>query len=65
MKNTTELRDSMVQLFEDLKSKKVDVQTAKAGVAISGAMIKSASLEADYNKFLGVRTEIDFLKTPK
>ena len=63
MKNTTELRNEMVTLYEDLKSKKVDVQTVKAGVAISNSMLKSASLEADYNKFLGKRDVIEFLRT--
>tara|TARA_R110002049_G_scaffold178728_1_gene345825 strand:+ start:53 stop:253 length:201 start_codon:yes stop_codon:yes gene_type:complete len=65
MKNTTELREELVQSFNDLKKDKIDVQKAKAFVALSNSMLKSVSTEADYNKFLGKRTEIDFLKTPK
>ena len=63
MKNTSELRDEMVQLVSDLREKKVDVQTAKAIVGSTNLVLKSASLELDQNKYLGIRKPIDFLTT--
>jgi len=63
MKNTSELRDEMVQLVSDLREKKVDVQTAKAIVASTSIMLKSTSLELEQNKYLGIRKPIEFLMT--
>ena len=65
MQNTTELRNELTKSFNDLKEKKTDVTTVKALVAITNNVLKSAYIEADYNKFLGLRTEIKFLKTPE
>ena len=65
MKNTTDLRNELVSVFEDLKAGRIDVKQAKAFTAVSNSMLKAVSTEADYNKFLGKKTEIDFLKTKK
>lgn len=65
MENTTELRKELVQVFTKLKNRKIDTQAAKAFVGISNSILKSAATEADYNKFLGEKAEIKFLKTPK
>jgi hypothetical protein len=65
MKNTTEMRNELVNVFANLKNRKIDVTTAKSMVAISNSILKSASTEADYNKFLGRKHEIKFLKTQK
>ena len=63
MKNTTELRGELIIVFNDLKARKIDTGTAKSFVAISNSILKSAAVEADYNKFLGRKEEINFLKT--
>ena len=34
-------------------------------VGLSNSILKTATSEADYNKFLGKKVEIDFLKTPQ
>lgn len=65
MKKTTALRDELVDVFKDLKKRKIDVGSAKAMVALGNTIIKTASVEADYNKFLGKKDEIKFLTTPK
>lgn len=65
MKNTTELREELGQVFQDLKDKKITVKEAKSFCSLAIANIRSASVEADYNKFLGKVKEIQFLKTPK
>ena len=63
MTNTTDLRKELVNVFKQLKSRKIDVSTAKTFVGVSNSILKSASVEADYNKFLGKKSEIEFLKT--
>ena len=65
MKNTTDLRNEMVKVFNDLKDRKTDTSSAKTMVMVSNSILKSAAIEADYNKFMGKKTEIDFLKTPE
>ena len=65
MKNTTDLRNELIDVFNDLKKRKIDTGAAKSMVALSNSILKSASIEADYNKFLGNKDQIDFLKTPK
>tara|TARA_R110000764_G_scaffold228165_1_gene318540 strand:- start:717 stop:923 length:207 start_codon:yes stop_codon:yes gene_type:complete len=65
MKNTTDLRDELIAVFSDLKKRKIDVGSAKTMVAVTNSILKSASVEADYNKFLGNKDEINFLRTPK
>lgn len=65
MTNTTELRKNLIEVFEDLKKRKIDTAAAKSMVAVSNSILKSASIEADYNKFLGEKNTIEFLKTPK
>lgn len=64
MKNTTDLRNELIKTFADLKKRKIDTTSAKAMVAVSNSILKSASLEADYNKFLGSKSKIGFLETP-
>jgi hypothetical protein len=65
MKNTTELRKELVTVFQNLKNRKIDTASAKSMVAISNSILKSAGIEADYNKFLGKKDQIEFLKTQK
>lgn len=64
MDNTTELRKQMIEVFNDLKKRKIDTSTAKSFVGVCNSILKTASVEADYNKFLGNKKEISFLKTP-
>jgi len=65
MKNTTELRNELVSTFNDLKKRKIDVVSAKAMIGLGNSILKTATAEADYNKFLGKKVEIKFLSTPK
>jgi len=65
MKNTTDLRGELISAFADLKARKIDVTAAKAMIGLGNSILKTATAEADYNKFLGKKTEIEFLKTPE
>jgi len=65
MKNTTELRDELVQTFKHLKARQIDIQAAKTMVAVTNSILKSASLEMDHKKMTGDEEDIQFLKTPR
>lgn len=63
MQNTKDLRDEMVKVFQDLRDEKISTKTARSMVAVGNVILKSAAVEADYNKFLGLKKEIGFIKT--
>ena len=63
MKNVSKLRDELSIIFEQLKDNNIDIQQAKAIVATSNAMLKSAQLEMEHCKMTGSSKTIDFLKT--
>ena len=62
MKNTKELRKELVNVFNQVKSKDIELKTAKVLVATSDSILKSVKLELDQNKMLSNNKEIDFLK---
>jgi len=63
MQNVSKLRDELSIVFEQLKDNKLDIQQAKAIVATSNSMLKSAQLEMEHSKMTGSSKVIDFLKT--
>ena len=63
MKNTKELRDELVKVFNGVKTGKIEVSKGKTLVATSNAMLKSAQLELEQNKLLSNKKKIDFLET--
>ena len=63
MENVSKLREEMVEVFKNLKARKIDVHQAKAFVGVSNSILKTASIEADYNKFLGEKKKIKFLES--
>lgn len=63
MKNTSDLRKEMVKVFEKLRDSEIDTLVAKTMVATSNSILKSLAIEAEYNKFLGLKDRINFLKT--
>ena len=65
MKNVSNLRNELSKVFEQLKKNELDIQQAKAIVATSNAMLKSAQLEMEHSKMTGSAKEIDFLSTDK
>lgn len=63
MKNVKALRDELVNVFNDVKSGKMDVGQGKTLVATSNAMLKSAQLELEHAKLVGKKKVIKFLET--
>lgn len=63
MKNVKQLRDELVNVFESVRDGKMDVSQGKTLVATSNSMLKSAQLELEHSKLVGIKKEISFLKT--
>jgi|TARA_R110000782_G_C14544898_1_gene384254 microcompartment protein CcmL/EutN len=63
MKNVSKLRAELSTVFEQLKNNELDIQQAKAIVATSNAMLKSAQLEMEHSKMTGSGKSIIFLST--
>ncbi len=63
MKNVKKLRLELSKVFDQLKKNELDIQQAKAIVATSNAMLKSAQLEMEHSKMTGSAKSIDFLAT--
>lgn len=62
MKNCKELRDNLAQVFEDLRSNKIDASKAAELANIAGKMINSAKAQIDYYALTKDAPNIDFLK---
>lgn len=61
MKNIKDLRDSLLDSFEQLKSGNLKTKDAKELTNLSGKIILSAKVELDYNKFMKLDRKIGFL----
>jgi hypothetical protein len=61
IENIKDLRNNLLDAFEDLKSGKLKTKDAKELTNLSGKIIMSAKVELDYNKFMRNEKQIDFL----
>lgn len=59
--NIKDLRDSLLESFDQLKAGKLKTKEAKELTNMSGKIILSAKVELDYNKFMKLERKIDFL----
>lgn len=60
--NITELRNDLIQVYGDLRSRKIGISEAKESANVSGKIISSAKVQLEYNKYCGSKNEIEFLK---
>jgi hypothetical protein len=59
--NIKDLRDSLLESFEQLKAGNLKTKDAKELTNMSGKIILSAKVQIDYNKFMKLERNIDFL----
>lgn len=60
--NIKDLRDSLLNSFNELQNGELDHKQAKEQTNMAGKIISSAKIELDYNKFQGDNKKIDFLE---
>jgi hypothetical protein len=63
MKNITELRTSLSENYEQMKSKKMDLKIGKELANTAGKIINSLKVELEYNSMMDIKKKIDFLDT--
>lgn len=59
--NITQLRNSLSENYSKMKAKKMPVGTGKELANTAGKILKSLSVELEYNKIMGEKKVIDFL----
>ena len=63
MENVAKLRNELSEVFTRLRADEINVSQAKAMVAASNSMLKSAQLEMEHAKMTGSKRGIAFLTT--
>ena len=63
MKNITELRKSLSENYEQMKSKKMDLKMGKELANTAGKIINSLKVELEYNSMMDIKKKIDYLDT--
>lgn len=62
MKNITDLRNSLVDNYEKMKAKKMELKDGKELANTAGKILSSVNIELKYNEMLGNKIKIDFLE---
>ena len=63
MQNIKQLRDSLLQNYEQTKAGNMEKTTCKELANTAGKIINTVRLELDYMAFCGVKKDISFLET--
>lgn len=61
MNNIKELRQELIDIFEQLKSKKIKAKEAKELVNTAGKIISTVKLQIDYAKLNKATLNVDFI----
>lgn len=61
MQNITELRTSLVDNYEMMKEKKMDLKMGKELANTAGKIINSIKVELEYNSIMSIKNTIPFL----
>jgi hypothetical protein len=62
MKNVQDLRNEMIQTYENLKTGKMGLREAKEHANVCGKILSSAKLELEYNCYIKSGNKIPFLE---
>jgi hypothetical protein len=61
MKNVEELRKELLNVYSQTEKDLIPLTKAKTMTNIASKVLSTASLELNYNKFIGNQKKIDFL----
>jgi len=62
MRNVKDLRNELIDVFDELKRDNIDVVKAKELNNSAGKILTSVKVQLAYNQFLDRKQEIDFLE---
>lgn len=63
MQNIEELRVSLLDNYEQMKDKKMELKMGKELANTAGKIINSLKVELEYNSMMGIKKKIKFLQT--
>ena len=58
--NNTDLRRDLTEVYNKLRSHEIGIEEAKQVANVAGKVIKSATAQLEYNKYVGSKKAIDF-----
>jgi hypothetical protein len=62
MQNIKDLRNSLLDNYEKMKSKEMDLKDGKELASTAGKILNSLKIELEYNTLVGNKNKIDFLE---
>lgn len=62
VKTNTDLRNAMLEVFNDLKKGKIGIRESKERANVAGKILSSAKLQLEYNAYTKSDAKIDFLE---
>lgn len=65
MQNITDLRNSLLDNYDKMKSKKMELKHGKELANTAGKILNSLKIELEYNTLVGNKNKIDFLEVKK
>jgi hypothetical protein len=65
MENIKDVREALIDVFKNLKDKRIEIDQAKALVTTANSIIHTAMVQLEHSKFTNNDAEIPFLATPK
>ena len=65
MNNITDLRKSLSDNYSKMKAGNMQLETGKELANTAGKIINTLKVELEYNRTMGIKKEIDFLKSPE
>lgn len=62
MQNITDLRNSLLDNYEKMKSKEMELKEGKELANTAGKILNSLKIELEYNTLVGNKNKIEFLE---
>jgi hypothetical protein len=65
MQNITDLRNSLLDNYDKMKSKEMELKDGKELANTAGKILNSLKIELEYNTLVGNKNKINFLELKK
>ncbi len=62
IKNVVDLRDSMIDVYDEMRASKIGIKEAREHANVAGKIISTAKLQLEYNAYMKTQIKIDFLE---
>jgi hypothetical protein len=62
IKNIIDLRNSLLDVYDKIRSGKIGIREAKENANVAGKIISTAKLQLEYNAYMKTQSPIEFLE---